>query len=128
MRDFLSATATLIGIIVGVGIFGIPYVTAQAGFWIGQFYIVFLAGVTLLVHLLYGEVVERTEGTHRLPGYAEKYLGKGAKRLITVAFFFSGYAALLLYIVIVEELLENLTFQGIPAVWGSILFWFLGSF
>lgn len=128
MRNFFYATATLVGIIVGAGIFGIPYVTAQAGFWVGQFYIIFLAGVTLLVHLSYGEVVERTEGTHRLPGYAEKYLGKGARHLITFAFFFSGYAALLLYILIAGVFLHTLSASQLSAEWGSVFLWIFGSF
>jgi len=38
----------------------------------------------VLIHLLFSEVTLRTEGQHRLPGYAKIYLGKWGEAL---AFF-----------------------------------------
>ena len=72
MKNFVLATTTLVGAIVGLGIFGIPYTAARAGFFIVVIYIVILGIVALLIQLLYGEIVERTEGKHRLTGYTEK--------------------------------------------------------
>jgi len=34
-KNFLYASATLIGTIVGAGMFGLPYVVARSGFLIG---------------------------------------------------------------------------------------------
>jgi len=34
-EKFLAAVSTMIGAIVGVGIFGLPYVISQAGFFVG---------------------------------------------------------------------------------------------
>jgi len=41
---FLLAVATLVGTIIGVGIFGLPAVTAEAGWWP----IVIVAGIVVL--------------------------------------------------------------------------------
>jgi len=36
------AVSSLVGTIVGAGIFGIPYVLIKAGFFVGIFYLIFL--------------------------------------------------------------------------------------
>lgn len=102
-RKFLYAIATLIGTIVGAGIFGIPYGVVQSGFWIGLFYILVLGVVSLLLHLLLGEVVCRTQEKHRLVGYAEKYLGKKGKISVTISDVFGIYGALLAYLILVGK-------------------------
>jgi len=99
-KNFIFAVATLVGAIVGLGMFGIPYAASRAGFFVGIGYIVVLGFVMLLLHLIYGEVVERTEGNHRLTGYVEKYLGKKYKRVLGVFIIFALYTALLAYIIV----------------------------
>ena len=64
-KNFCGATATLIGTIVGVGIFGVPYVVAKSGFLLGLLFLFGLGGVALLLHLFYGEIVLRTPGGSR---------------------------------------------------------------
>lgn len=98
-KKFLLALSTLIGMIVGVGFFGIPYAMSQAGFLTGFFYLVLLTGAVLSVHLLYGEIILRTNGEHRLVGYAEKYLGGRGKKLTSAVIIFEFYGALLAYII-----------------------------
>jgi len=75
-KNFFFAVSTLVGAIVGLGMFGIPYTVSRAGFFIGLGYLIVLGIVALLIHLMYGEVVERTRGRHRLTGYTAKYLGE----------------------------------------------------
>ena len=70
----------LVGMIIGVGIFGVPYVLSRAGLVPGIFYFIVLGAAIILVHLFYGEAVLRTNGRHRLVGYAEKYLGMWGRR------------------------------------------------
>lgn len=100
MKQFLHATATLIGMIVGAGIFAVPYVSAQAGVASGIFWIVLLTSVMLLVHLFFGEVVGGTQGKHRLAGYAHRYLGKHTKRVVLIAQTLGGWGAQLAYMVL----------------------------
>jgi amino acid permease len=100
MRQILYATATLIGMMVGVGIFGVPYVTAKVGFILGVFWILFLGVVILIVHFFYSEVVLATPGKHRLVGYVDYHLGKFWKYLATVANIFNFWGAQIAYLII----------------------------
>lgn len=123
-KNFYLALCSLIGAIVGVGIFGIPYVVSQAGFLIGGIYLVVLPALVLLLHLIYGEIVCRTESKHRLPGYAGKYLGSWAKGLAVFSVTFGLLSALLAYIIVGAEflgiLLPNLFSSSLLA---GFFFW-----
>jgi len=123
-KDFYYATAILVGAIVGVGIFGIPYVVAKAGFALGLFFLGFLGGIVLLLHLFYGEIVLRTQGKHRFVGYAERYLGNWGKRLSTFTTVFVSYGALLAYMIVGGKFLSTL-FGGSEFFW-SLVFFSLG--
>ena len=123
--SFWCALATLVGMIVGAGTFGIPYAMAQAGFGLGLFYLVILAGVVVLVHLCYGEIVLRTSGHHRLVGYAERYLGRRAKGLATFTVLFEYYGSLLAYTILGGEFMKIVFGQwlgGSETLWALIFF------
>lgn len=120
-KNFFYATATLIGTVVGVGIFGVPYVVAKSGFLIGLLFLFVLGGFALLFHLFYGEVALRTPGKHRYVGYAEIYLGQWGKRLITFTSVFIFYGALLAYIIVGGKFLATI-FGGDDFVWSLIFF------
>lgn len=99
-KRFLEATGVLVGTIVGLGPFGIPYAFSRAGFLISMGYFALLAAVILLMHLLYGEIVLRTHAKHRLVGYAETYLGRWGKRLAAVVLIVGTLGTLLAYTVV----------------------------
>ncbi len=124
-RRFINATATLIGTIVGVGIFGVPYTVASSGFLIGLFLLFVLGGAVLLLHLLYGEIVLRTPGKHRLVGYGDIYLGIWGKRLATLTESLIYYGALLAYIIVAGKFL--FTIFGWPEYYASLIFFALFS-
>ncbi|TSC91010.1 MAG: aromatic amino acid permease [Parcubacteria group bacterium Gr01-1014_2] len=107
-RIFLYAVSILVGTIVGVGIFGIPFSFAKAGFLSGILFLVFVGFLSLAVNLIFGEVVLRTKEIHQFTGYAKIYLGKGAKILASFAWFLSIYGALLAYIIISGNFLFNI--------------------
>ena len=122
-KNFYYATATLIGAIVGVGIFSLPYVVSRAGFLLGLFFLFLLGGVALLIHLFYGEIILRTPGKHRFVGYAQIYLGSWGKALITFTSVFIFYGALLAYIIISGKFLQ-IIFGGSEFVWSMLFFVF----
>ncbi len=129
MKIFLSpfwrAALFLSGMIVGVGMYGIPYVVSRAGFFLGAIELFLLTVVILLVHLMYGEVVLRTREWHRLPGYARIYLGPWAKRLAIGSWFLALPGTLGAYALLGGEFLTNL-FGGVPEMW-SYRFLLLGA-
>ena len=106
-RRLIYAVSILVGTIIGVGVFGIPFVFTKAGFLTGLF---FLIGVWLLVtvlYLAYGEVVLRTGTHHQLVGYANKYIGNRGKNFALLATFFGMYGAMLAYLIVIGGFLVN---------------------
>ena len=93
---------------VGVGVFGIPFAFAKAGFWVGFSFLILIGFITLLLNLMYGEVVLRTHEKHQITGYTNKYLGIWFKRLIFFSVSLSLYSALLVYMVIAGDFLNNI--------------------
>ncbi|MDP2648049.1 MAG: aromatic amino acid transport family protein [Candidatus Yanofskybacteria bacterium] len=128
-KRFLHATAVLVGTMVGVGVFGIPFVFAKAGFFVGLAFLVFTAFVTYLANLLMAEIILRTHAPHQLTGYASKYIGPSGKRLMLLTNTMAILGALLAYLIVAGEFLNNIFSQFIyiqPELY-SILFWFAAS-
>src|SRR3989344_6712824 len=106
-KKFFYSTAALVGTMVGVGIFGLPFAFAKSGFWVGFGFLIAIGLITLLVDLMYGEIVLRTKSQHQLVGYTQFYLGPIFKKIIFFSIAFTSYAALLAYIIISGEFLSN---------------------
>lgn len=125
-KKFLAATFTLTGTIIGAGILGLPYVFAQAGFFAGLFWTIFIGAILIYVNLGLGEVTLRTKVVHQLPGYAKKYIGKTGERLMLFAVVFGIYSALLAYLIGEGESFSTLFFGHTGyAIYFGIAFWFL---
>ena len=116
------AITTLIGTIVGAGILGIPYVVAKAGFVVGLIFIILLGLAFLYLNLFTGEIVLRTKEQHQLTGYAEKYLGRWGKRVMTFTMLFSIYGALTAYLIGEGESLRAIFRVGSPLFYTLIFF------
>jgi len=131
-KNFLFALSTLIGTIVGAGVFGIPYVINRSGIIPGFFYFFILGGAVLLIHLFFGEIVLRTKEKQRLIGYSQRYLGKWGKILITIAVILGVAGALLAYLILAGDFLEilfspytNLTSFYFSLIFGVVLSCFI---
>lgn len=99
-KKFFLALAVLIGTIVGAGIFGLPFVISKSGLLPGLFYFLVLGAAVLILHLIFGEIVLRTEEKYRFSGYSEKYLGKKGLIVATISTFIGATGTLLAYIII----------------------------
>lgn len=109
---------------IGAGIFGIPFVFAQAGFLVGTIFFVILASIMFLLNLMYAEIIERTRGTHRFIGYVNIYFGEKFKKLISFSVVVGVYGTLLAYILL-ANIFFNALFGDIAPhnfLWG-FLFW-----
>lgn len=129
-KKFLYAIAALVGTMVGVGIFGLPFAFSKAGFWVGMSFLLGLTLSTMLVDLMYGEVVLRTHDKHQLMGYTRKYLGATYQKMVFFAATLTGYVGLLAYIIISGDFLSTLLspFFYTPLGTYSILFGVIMSF
>ena len=123
--NFFQALAILTGTIIGVGLFSLPYITAKVGILTMLFYFLLLGTVTSLIGLFYGEIALRTKGLHRLPGYAEKYLGKRAKVITFISNILGLTGALLAYLIIGGRFLGSIlqsSFGGSDFIYVLIFF------
>jgi tyrosine-specific transport protein len=90
----------MIGAIVGVGVFGLPYVFAQAGFALALIEL-FVIGVLLtLLQLMQAEVAIQTNGHHRLAGYVRMYLGEGWSWIAVIALAGGIWGAMIAYMIV----------------------------
>ncbi len=105
---FAEAAATLVGTIIGAGVLAIPYSMKKAGFLTGLLTLAILSIATIFLFLFVGEIVLRTKRNHQLTGYAEKYLGKKGKVLLTFSMVFGIYGALIAYIIGVGRSLASI--------------------
>ncbi|OGN03540.1 MAG: hypothetical protein A2651_00645 [Candidatus Yanofskybacteria bacterium RIFCSPHIGHO2_01_FULL_42_12] len=106
-KNFSYATAAMVGTMVGVGVFGVPFSFAKAGFSVGFLFLLLTGFLTLVVNTMFGEVVLRTEKRHQIVGYTDLYLGPVWKKVMFLATVLSIYGAMLAYIIISGDFLSN---------------------
>ncbi len=126
-RDLIHSIAVMVGYIIGVGMFGLPYLTARAGLvsffvWLGL-----LGAMQYFFHLLYGNIITETKEFHRMPGYAGIYLGAKGKYISFAAKMLGSFGALLAYIILAGQFAYELLapiFGGSVFLYASVIFFF----
>jgi amino acid permease len=130
-RTILRSVLTLIGTIIGAGLFGIPAVFQQTGIFVGTILFSLVALLLLATHLLFIDVISRELERHRLPGYIGNALGHWAKSLAVLTHSFQLMGAGLAYVILGGEFLAiiaaHIGFSDHVLVW-QILFWMMGGF
>jgi tyrosine-specific transport protein len=124
--NFIKALSVFLGTIIGAGIFGLPYVASKAGFFVVLIYFFIMSFIVISFNLIYSQVILGTKENCRLPGYIGKYLGDKWEKFSFIIVFLGGIGALLAYLIISGEFLSYST--GLPVLWSTLLFFFLGSF
>ncbi len=124
-RKFINALSVYVGTIIGVGLFGLPYVGAQSGFLILFIYLLVVGVIAVVVNTFYAEISSSTKGLHRLPGYAQLYLGNWAKPLAFIVKTLAIFGSLLAYLIIGGQFLANL-FDG-PVYLYTFIFFIFGA-
>ncbi|MBU0646216.1 amino acid permease [Patescibacteria group bacterium] len=121
---FLRAIGTLIGGMVGVGVFGLPYAFAQSGYIIGALVFVVLAALISILMMMYGELVSRAHDHHRLVGHVKNYLGPRWGWVTAVTHTVGLWGAMLAYIIVGGHFLYLLfgsVFGGPEVVYSLIM-------
>ncbi len=128
-KNYFTSSSILAGTILGVGLFGLPYVFSTSGFTIGLFFIIICCFLTTITHLIYGEALLRTPGEHRGPGLAKIYLGKPGYYISMVAAFISLSGVLLAYLILGGQFVQNFSQiigANININDATFIFWIIG--
>jgi amino acid permease len=83
--------------IIGAGMFALPYVVWHTGFFWSSVHFLLTAFIVTLAHLLYGGVLWQHPERHRLPGYVRHYVGEAAYHITFVTRVASYFGYLLAY-------------------------------
>ena len=114
---------TIVGTIVGAGVFALPYIFSQSGVITCLLYFLILTPVVVLLHLFFGEITLRTKEEQRLSGYTQKYLGKKAKHIVASSIIIGVLGSLVVYIILAGDFLSILFPQWLSPAQYSIIAW-----
>ena len=114
MIRFLEGVFILAGMIIGVGMFAIPFSFAAAGFWLGALELAALSCLVVILHLLYGKIVLVTPEFHRMPGYVRHYLGRRAEMVSWASTLFGTVGTLVAYLAVGALFLQNILSSVFP--------------
>lgn len=129
-KNYLLAVATLMGTIIGVGLFAIPYVINKSGVLPLIVFIIALAAIQYYLHMLFAEAVLSTKKKHRLPGFVGKYIGRQSKKLAFIVELIGGYGSILAYIIVGGIFLHQLLnpyYGGSQFLYSTIIFIFAAT-
>ena len=119
-KGMWEAVLTFVGVIVGAGILGLPYVFSKVGVILGLILMFIFMLILGFSYIVIGEVCQRTRGKHQLVGLVEKYLGKKWKIVMAATMIVSLYGALVAYSLVAGNILD--AFFGGGVLIYSILF------
>lgn len=125
IRSNKSPVSLLVGTIIGVGIFALPFVALTAGFWLTVFYLITLALLSIITLLAYSYIIVETPGNHRLIGYTKIHLGTTTSRILACTHITSLLATQLAYLTIGGVFLANVL--SFPSHYGVIAFFIAGA-
>lgn len=126
-KNIITPISLLVGSIVGAGIFALPFAFHKAGVIPTILYLVLFSLITALVHLLYADIIMRTQETrHQFPGYVRIYLGKNAGYFASFVVATTILLTLTAYLILSVSFI-SLIFPGISMFTALFIFWFLST-
>ena len=127
LKKFLFSSAILAGTIIGAGIFSLPYVFAKTGFLISTVYLVLLAGIFILLYLMYADVILVTPGKHQFVGESRKYLGLSGYLIAILTAVLGMFLVLTVYLILSSSFINLIFTQSVGSLTVLIIFWVFGS-
>lgn len=125
IEEIAVPAGILASLIIGAGIFSLPFIFVRAGFITGFFYLLSFTFLATKIHKMYAGIVLNDQGA-RFSGYVKKYLGERAFWLANVVSILGALFTILVYVVLSESFLKVL----LPMVPGSALvvfYWVFAS-
>jgi amino acid permease len=119
----------LLGTVIGVGIFGLPYAFAQVGFVLGLIALIVVGFLSLMALLLYSDLILVRNGHGRYLSVVGHELNGVEKVLAGIAYFGAHYGALLAYVIVGGSFAHAIfsQFLGGSELVYLLAFWLIGS-
>ncbi len=130
-KGFFEGIAILVGMIIGAGVFTLPYLSLQSGVLPTLILLLIVGAIILYIHLIYGELSLRTEDSCGLPGYVGTYLGPKAKKFVLGTTLLTFSISLLILLLLATQFLTILLSQlgiNLASPWVFTLLWLVISF
>lgn len=121
---FLPASI-LAGTIIGAGTFSLPFVFLKSGLIAGFSFLFLLALIYSIIYFIYSDIILRTEGEHRLVGYAKIYLGRPGFGAAFFISFIHLFFVLAIYLILAPSFTK--IFIGGSYLGHLLFFWIAGS-
>lgn len=118
-KELIFPAGLLAALIMGAGIFSLPYLFSVAGVGTGFLYLGVFAAVFSVIHIMYSEVIRRTPGDHRFVGYAGIHLGRAGSILGFLTTVVGIVLVLLIYLVLAIDFIRAV-FPGVSE-WAAFL-------
>ena len=121
----IEALGLLLGMIIGAGLFALPYSFSKSGVLAGSLIFVGVFLISWLMHLLFSAIIYSTPGKHRFPGYIKIHLGDGASQIAFIFSILSAYGAMLAYGILGSIFLGAIF--GLDFFLGGVIFFVIGG-
>lgn len=112
---------------IGAGVFALPYIFKESGWFVSIFYLVVLGGLIVMAHYFYWLVLKKTGGENRLLGFAKIIFGKIGFNFAFVVIVGGLFLALVVYLILGSQFLKMI-FPSLRDDLALAIFWFLSSF
>ncbi len=124
-KRIILPASILAGTIIGAGVFSLPFVFQSAGLFTGLIYLIVFSVIFILIYFCYADIILRTSGQHRFPGYARIYLGNWAFWLGLVIGVFQLIFVLTIYLILAPSF-SGLLLPGNHS-YHLLFFWLVAS-
>ncbi len=126
---FWRGLRPLMGTVIGVGIFGLPYVFAQTGFGLTTIELVLVGVISAVTFLIYGDLLYANRSHAHFVAVVGRELGPLGRFMATVSYLGALWGAMLAYILVGGQFAANLfaQFTGWEVATWQVLFWLFCS-
>lgn len=114
-RSFVLSILTLMGTVIGAGVFALPHMFARLGIWPASFLFGLFILLVAVTHTVFVDVILEVPGNHRLPGYVRRFLGGHWAALATMTHVIQVYGAHIIYLLLGGAFIQALLFTFAPA-------------
>ncbi len=125
-KELILPAGLLASLIIGAGMFSLPYLFVKAGILTGIFYLIIFAAVFSAIHLMYAEIIRKTPGEHRFVGFADIYMGRTGFWLSLLATALGLFLVLTVYLILSSSFFR-LILPELPISTAILIFWTMGT-